>query len=82
MINWLKDKYASIVADLKRTHKSATIWLNSLALTALEITSHLKEYFPELQEYLSPDFYRQAMIVIIVANLLLRFRTNTALRNK
>jgi len=82
VINWFKDKYVTILADLRRAHVSATVWVNGLALTALEALPFLKENFPELQDYVSPDFYRQAMTVIVVANIILRFKTNSALRNK
>lgn len=82
MINWVRDKLADVLSDLKQAHKSWTIWINGTAVAVLEALPWVREVFPELQEYLTPEFYKQAMTVIVIANLILRFKTKSSLKDK
>ena len=82
MTNWLKDKFTELWADLKRAHTSWTIWVNGIALTILEALPYAQDVFPQIKEYISPDFYKQGMTTLIVANLILRFKTKSAIKDK
>lgn len=79
---WLKDFLKNLKADLKRLHTSLTIWFNSVVGSVALAMPEAVSAFPQLQEYVSPEFYKQAMVVLLVGNFLLRFRTNRPLRDK
>jgi len=81
-MEWIKDKLKLIYADFLRSWKSFTVWVNGVALAVLSGLPMAQESFPQLQQYISPNLYKQAMTVLIVANILLRFKTNKALRDK
>jgi hypothetical protein len=78
---------SGVVENVKRnwrgTHKSTTIWFNTVfvpaAAAALPI---LLEEVPKLQEYLPENQYKLWMLVLIVGNAVLRFKTDTALADK
>lgn len=82
MINWLKDLFTGVLADVKRAYVSLTIWVNGIALTIIGVLPLAQDYAPQIQEYISPSLYKQMMLIIVVANILLRFKTHTALRDK
>lgn len=82
MINWLTDLFNGIMADVKRAYVSMTIWVNGIALTIMGLLPLAQDYAPQLQEYISPELYKQMMLIIVVANILLRFKTSSALRDK
>lgn len=82
MINWLKDKLSGLFADIKSAYKSLTIWVNGIVLTAISLLPLAQDYAPQLKEYISDDLYKQMMLILIVANIALRFKTSSALRDK
>lgn len=82
MIAWIKDVATNIKDDLKKAHRSIVIWFNSIAGTAIISLPFAQENLPALQEYISPDFYKHAMMVLVIANIMLRFKTNSAMRDK
>jgi len=82
MLNWIKDKTKHVIADLKRAHKSITIWFNSLMATAFFLLPEAIAYFPQLQAYIPEPTYKTGMVVLLVGNMVLRFKTASALRNK
>lgn len=71
-----------LVADARRAYKSATIWVNGVVLSLIGALPYAQESFPQLQDYISPEFYKHAMLGLVAANILLRFKTTTALKNK
>ena len=79
---WIRDKMLDIREDLSKAHKSLTIIFNSLMLSAIEFLPMAKDSFPELQEYLPADIYKQGMLILVVGNIILRFKTQSALRAK
>ena len=82
MISFLKDKVMNLKSDLKRIHKSFVIWFNGLSAALITALPFAQDNFPQLQEYVSPAFYKHAMVAIIVGNIILRFKTNSSLRDK
>ena len=82
MINWLTDLFNGLVADIKRAYVSMTIWVNGVALTVIGILPLAQDYAPQLQEYISPNLYKQMMLIIVLANIFLRFKTSSKLRDK
>jgi hypothetical protein len=81
-MEWLTDKFNDVLADLKRAHTSLTIWINGIVLAVLQALPYAQDVFHQLKEYVSPEFYKQAMVVLLVANLALRFKTKSALKSK
>ena len=81
-MEWLKDELNGLLLDLKRVYVSLTIWVNGIALAAVSFLPLIQDYFPQMQEYLSPSFYKGAMGTIVAINIILRFKTSSKLRDK
>lgn len=69
-------------AKIRGSLKSLTIWFNGALLVALPVAEYLKSVLPEVQQYVDADTYKAIGAVVVVANILLRFRTATGLDNK
>ncbi len=62
--------------------KSLTIWINSIMLAALPTIELIKDSLPQLHEYLTPETYKIVGLTVVVANIVLRFKTTTPLEDK
>lgn len=62
--------------------KSLTIWFNGLMAIVIPGLPMLKDSFPDLQPYLPAHLYQWIIGLLIVANILLRFRTTKSLADK
>ncbi len=62
--------------------KSITIWFNSLILLALPVAEYASLALPQLQEYLGVETYKLVGLIVVVANILLRFKTKESLSEK
>ena len=69
--NWLRGAYRSL-----------TIWFNSVSGTVLIALPYAQDALPQLSQYLGPHIYKWVAGFIIVGNILLRAKTNTALPEK
>lgn len=78
----MSDKLKSFMKQLQNSWKSWTIWVNGIAGAFLAGLPMLQETLPQLQAYVSADLFKYAMASVITANLLLRFKTKTALGDK
>jgi hypothetical protein len=76
-MNW-----ENIKAKLAGSMRSWTIWFNAILLSLIEGLPMLQESLPQLQVYLPPGIYTNLTMVLIIGNILLRFRTNTGLQHK
>jgi hypothetical protein len=82
MKEWLKDMVNRIKADLARAHHSMTIWFNALVgIVALNLPGVIA-FVPQLEEYVDAPTYKTWMVVLLVGNSLLRFKTTKALADK
>lgn len=79
---YLKDKWAQIVADLQKAHKSATIFFNAVIGTSLVFLPDAVASFPQLQPYIPDAVFKHGMVILIAGNMLLRFKTTRAMRDK
>jgi hypothetical protein len=70
------------LASLRGMRKSVVIWFNGLLLAALPALEYAKDSLPELAAYLSPDTYKLIGLVVVTANIVLRFKTTTSLADK
>lgn len=68
--------------NIKKMHKSLTMWFNGIVLTVMPIVEISKESLPQLQEFLGVETYKVMGLSIIVVNMLLRFKTNKPLSDK
>ena len=78
----IKDKWAGFLAKLRRAHKSATIWANAAAAGVVSAIPYIADQYPALQPYMGADLYKHIGLVIVAANIALRFKTSTALHDK
>lgn len=62
--------------------KSITIYFNILMLTAMEFVTYAHDVFQELQPYVPAETYRILALVLIIGNLILRFKTTKSLAEK
>lgn len=69
-------------AKLLGCFKSLTIWFNGLLLAALPAADYLKASLPDIQQYINVDTFKTIGAAVVIVNILLRFRTKTALENK
>lgn len=71
-----------MLENLKKAHKSITIWFNSVMGLAVVLLPLAQDQLPQLQSYVPANVYQFAMGALIVGNILLRFRTVVALKDK
>jgi hypothetical protein len=67
---------------LRGAWRSWTIHFNLWMAALIEGLPLAKQSFPELQPYVPTNVFECGMIVLIVGNMLLRFKTNTCLSAK
>lgn len=72
----------NLLAKLRGALKSWTVWANGLLLMALPFLPVLQDSLPQLQAYLPENFYKWAMLGVLVGNIALRFKTTTSLAEK
>jgi hypothetical protein len=71
----LKDK-------LKGAFRSLTIWFNGIILLALPVVEFASLTLPQLQEFLGVETYKLVGLIVVVSNILLRFKTKEPLAEK
>jgi uncharacterized membrane protein len=67
---------------LKGSLKSLTIWFNGILLALLPFMEYLKDSLPQLQEWLGDDLYRTVGLIVVIGNILLRYKTNKPVSEK
>lgn len=70
------------IDKLQNVHKSSTILFNALSVTAVPTLDYLQTQLPALQAMLPTNLYNYAFGAAVIGNVLLRFKTNTALEDK
>ena len=65
-----------------RCKKSLTIKFNGLMLVAFQLAPLVSESLPVVREFLTPDIYKWLFLTVVAVNILLRFKTDKALRDK
>lgn len=74
--------WTNLKPKLQKLHKSATIWFNSVGATIVVGLPQAQDMFPNLMGHIPDKFYHYGMAVLVVGNILLRFKTNKALQDK
>lgn len=67
---------------LKKCWKSLTIAVNGLILSAIPVVEYARANIEEARDYLSPEDYKWVALSLVVANIILRFRTTSDLADK
>lgn len=67
---------------LNGARKSRTIWFNSAVGTLTTLVVMWPEFATQLQAILSPEQYAKVLLVVVIVNIYLRVKTNTALTDK
>lgn len=62
--------------------KSWTIHFNILMLTLMEFIPYAHDNISELQAYIPDNAYKTLGLILVIGNMLLRFKTNKALDQK
>ena len=78
----LADWITNIIDTIRGMRKSWTVWVNGLCGVLITILPIVQDYLPYLREALTPDTYRNVIMVYAVVNILLRIKTTTALKDK
>ena len=78
----MSDALDKFLAKLRGIWTSWTIWANGVGLTVLGLLPVLQETVPQLESYLPANAYKWAMLIVLVGNIALRFRTNRDLASK
>lgn len=73
---------SSIKAKIIGCRKSVTVWFNGVVAVVMTSLPMLQESIPQLQAYIAQDIFKYMMGVVIVANILLRFKTTKSLSDK
>lgn len=67
---------------LKKSWKSLTIAVNGLVLSAIPVVEYARSNIEQVREYIDPESYKWAALSLVVANIILRFKTTTDLADK
>lgn len=71
-----------MIDKLRGAWRSWTIHFNVWLAIVIEFLPMAKDSFPELQPYVPANLFQYGMAVLIIGNLILRFKTNTSLEAK
>ena len=82
MENWLHDKWQDFIADLRNSHKSLTIWFGVMSEFLIEYLPEITKAITESEDYMLPETYKRVMQGIVLLNMVLRFKTKSAMRHK
>lgn len=71
-----------MIDKLKGAWKSWTIRFNAGAALVIAYLPMAQDSFPQMHQFLPDNVYQIGMLVLVVANTLLRFKTNTCLSQR
>ncbi len=74
--------FAYLQLKLAGMHKSWTIWFNAFLAAAMPTLDYAQANLPQLQPYLPANYYGYLMLLAVVGNLVLRFKTYNSLAEK
>ena len=82
MKTWIIDKCRELNCDIRKLHKSLTVWFNAVLASIAFALPELINFVPSLREYILEDNYKLLMAICLIGNFIIRFRTTKALRDK
>lgn len=63
-------------------HKSWTIWFNAGLLALLPMVEYAHDNYTQLEPFLGADTYKLVGLIVVIANIVLRFKTTSSLSEK
>lgn len=73
---------AKIKQRLSKCWKSLTVAVNGLILSAIPLIEYLRANVDQVRDFLSPETYKWLALSLVVANIILRFKTTSDLADK
>lgn len=67
---------------LKGLKKSGTIWFNSIIAAVAAALPYAISTFPQIKGYVPDNVYETTWVVLVVGNILFRFKTTKDLADK
>lgn len=74
--------FAYFELKLAGMHKSWTIWFNALLAGVMPMLEYAQVNLPSVQPYLPSNYYGYLMLIAVVGNIVLRFKTYNSLAEK
>lgn len=71
-----------MLAQLKNSWKSFTIWFNGIIGSLLAGYELFKDDLVQVQQYLTPENWKRLAVAMVVLNIALRFKTSKPLAEK
>ena len=72
----------AIKKKLKGAWRSLTIQVNAFALALIPVIQYANDHFEDVRGMVGQDTYKSLALALLVINILLRFKTATALEDK
>jgi len=67
---------------LKKSYKSTVIWFNGILLSIIGLLDLFHSSLGEISQYVPDSLYKKIGLIVLIANILLRFKTDKGLENK
>ena len=75
-------RWEYFVAKLRGLKKSTTAWFNAVVGALIPMIPYAIDQFPNIKGHVSDNIYSTAWVVLVVGNILLRFKTTKDLADK
>ena len=75
-------KCCDFLRKLSGCKRSCVVRVNAGILAATPLFQMAQDQWPQLREYLPANLYGYAFVVIVIVNILLRFKTKLPLEDK
>lgn len=75
-------RWQYFIAKLRGLKKSLTAWFNAVFASVVIALPMLQDTFSQLQAYLPENIYRVMIIIVIIGNFMIRFKTTSDLADK
>lgn len=82
MYSYLYDCWTRLLAKCIRMHRSWVIRFNAFGAAIITGLPYLQDQWPQLQGLINDRFYHTALTIIILGNMVLRFKTSKPLEQK
>ena len=82
MMAYLKDMLLVLRAKLAKAHKSFTIWFNGIVGSLLVVLPYALDQWQGLHGMINESFYHNITVLLVVGNILARFKTSGGLETK
>lgn len=71
-----------MLEKLKGCYKSFVIWFNAITLSGMALLELFHDSLSELSQYIPDNLYKKIGLTVLIANIMLRFKTSKGLDEK